>query len=84
MGLGIFCVNSVAISHIRLGPSVDTSKIKACKISSRMVQIQPSTDDYYIKIMYTKDHGLSIDMVRNLYRMFKTLVGQCLIYSHTK
>ena len=28
--------------------------------------------------------GLSIERVKNLYHMLKTLVGQCCIYLHTK
>ena len=30
------------------------------------------------------DQGLSIERVKNLYHMLKTLVGQCRIYLHTK
>ena len=31
-----------------------------------------------------KEQGLSIERVKNLYHMLKTLVGQCHIYLHTK
>ena len=40
-----------------------------------------------VKVLVLSDkllQGLSIERVKNLYHMLKTLVGQCRIYLHTK
>ena len=38
------------------------------------------TISYFAEI----NQGISIERVKNLYHMLKTLVGQCRIYLHTK
>ena len=55
---------------------------KAIKTSVSLIDYR--LDINYSSTISTLKQGLSIERVKNLYHMLKTLVGQCRIYLHTK